>query len=152
METDKLYLDDLKVGDIFQSREYLVTEAEIIEFAKKYDPQIFHTDKEAAKKTFFGELVSSGWLTSGITMRLMYESFPLANGLIGMGVELDWKRSVIADERLKLKSEIMDIKMLKSKPGQGIIYLLCTVTNERGELCMTMNCKVLSFTKGTKVN
>ena len=76
---DKLYLDDLTIGDIFVNNDsYEVTEEEIIAFAKQYDPQVFHTDPEKAKETFFNGLASSGWLTAAISMNLTAKAFPIA--------------------------------------------------------------------------
>ena len=79
-----LYLEDLNVGDQFQSREYEITLEEILDFAQKYDPQVFHTDPEKAKNhPIFKGIAASGWHTSAIVMRLWTECFPVAYGLIG---------------------------------------------------------------------
>ncbi len=79
-----LYLEDLNVGDHFKSREYEMTLDEVLEFAHKYDPQVFHTDAEKAKDhPIFKGLAASGWHTSAVTMRLWTECFPVAYGLIG---------------------------------------------------------------------
>ena len=84
-----LYLDDLTVGDVFESsQDYEITEEEIISFAKQYDPQVFHLEVEEAKETFFQGLAGSGWLTAAVSMRLTVLSLPLADGLIGAGVDL----------------------------------------------------------------
>ena len=81
----KKYLEDITVGDKWVSDHYTMTTEEIIAFAKQFDPQVFHLDTEAAKETFFEGLAASGWHTSGITMRLMVASIPIASGLIGAG-------------------------------------------------------------------
>jgi acyl dehydratase len=69
------YAEDYKPGDIIAIGSYEVTAKEITEFAKKYDPFPFHIDEKAAKKTFFGGIISSGWLTALIWLRLMHETF-----------------------------------------------------------------------------
>lgn len=74
MTEQKLNVKDIHIGDTFTSRDYTVTKEEIIEFARKYDPQFFHVDEELAKDSFFGELVSSGWLVTALSMRLFLES------------------------------------------------------------------------------
>ena len=83
--TDKtLYLDDLAVGQRFETRSYAVSAAQIKDFAAQFDPQPFHLDEAAARATIFGGLAASGWHTAAITMRLQVESgLPLANGWLG---------------------------------------------------------------------
>ena len=71
------YLEDLNIGDKFRSRDYKITLEEIIEFATKYDPQVFHLDEEKAKDhPIFQGIAASGWHTSSIVMRLWTECFP----------------------------------------------------------------------------
>jgi acyl dehydratase len=85
---DELYLDDLQVGQRFISGTHRLDEAQIKAFALQFDPQPFHTDKQAAERTFFKSLVASGWHTAAITMRLNVESGPrLAGGFVGAGGE-----------------------------------------------------------------
>ena len=80
-----LYLDDLAVGDVFVTGEYLLTEAELIEFARRYDPQVFHVDPDLARDSFFGGLAASGWLVASLTMRLLVDGgLPLGGGIIGV--------------------------------------------------------------------
>jgi acyl dehydratase len=90
--TEKLYLDDLAIGDTFCSGELRIEASEIIAFARQFDPQPFHVDAEAAKDTFFEGLAASGWHTMALTMRLIVESVPFANGIIGAGGEVTWPR------------------------------------------------------------
>ncbi len=92
------YLEDVRVGDRFRSAGYTVSAEEIIEYAKRYDPQPFHTDAEAAKQSAVGGLVASGWYTASVTMRLLAQSeIRIAGGLIGLGVEeLRWPSPVRA--------------------------------------------------------
>ena len=83
---DRLYLDDLKVGQRFASRTYSVGEEQIKAFAREFDPQPFHLDNETAKDTLFSGLAASGWPTAAITMRLLVETgLPLAGGIVGAG-------------------------------------------------------------------
>src|ERR1051325_11909232 len=86
-----LYLEDLHVGQRFTSGTHKIDEEQIIEFARRYDPQPFHLDPEAAKSTFFGGLVASGWHTAAISMRLWVRSeLSIAGGTIGAGIEVAW--------------------------------------------------------------
>ena len=86
----KLWLEDLSVGQEFLSGTHKLTADEIKEFAGRYDPQPFHTDEAAARNTMFGGLAASGWHTAAVTMKLSVQSFPLASGIIGSGGELRW--------------------------------------------------------------
>jgi acyl dehydratase len=87
----RLYLDDLHVGQRFISKTHTLDAAQIKKFAVQFDPQPFHTDEQAAERTFFKERAASGWHTAAITMRLNVESGPpLAGGIVGAGGELSW--------------------------------------------------------------
>jgi len=91
--TEGLYLDDLHVGQRFTSHTHVVSEEQINAFAREFDPQPFHLDAEAAKRTLFAGLAASGWHTAAITMRLLVEAgLPLAGGIIGAGGELNWPK------------------------------------------------------------
>ena len=70
---DMRYYEDLQLGDKFNTADYVMTAAEIAAFAQQYDPQPFHTDAVAARATFFGQLVASGWHTAAVSMRLMVQ-------------------------------------------------------------------------------
>ena len=83
---DKLYLDDLEVGQRFVSGTHTLAAAEMIRFAAEYDPQPFHLDDAAARETLFGGLVASGWHTAVTMMRLIVDGgLPVAGGIIGTG-------------------------------------------------------------------
>lgn len=143
-----LYLDDLTVGDIFESKQdYELTQEEIITFAKQYDPQFFHTDPEAAQDSFFKGLASSGWLTAAASMRLTVLSFPLADGLIGAGVDIKWPTASRVGDLLKVTITITDIKPSKSKPNQGIVSYETVTTNQDGDVRQVLNARVLAFKK-----
>jgi len=90
-DDDRLYLDDFHIGKRFTSGTHVVDEEQIKAFARQFDPQPFHLDNEAAKETLFSGLTASGWHTAAITARLLVEGgLPLADGIVGAGVELDW--------------------------------------------------------------
>src|SRR5580704_14937045 len=106
------YLEDIRVGDRFRSPEYTVTADEIIEYARRYDPQPFHTDAAAARDSVFGGLVASGWYTAAISMRLLTQSeVGIAGGLIGLGVEeLRWPHPVRPGDRLHIETEVLNTR------------------------------------------
>ena len=94
----RLYLEDLAVGQRFESRRELVDPEAIKAFAREFDPQPFHLDEEGAKLSLFGGLSASGWHTAALTMRLIVESVPLQGGVIGLGGELSWPRPTRAGD------------------------------------------------------
>lgn len=133
------YFDDLKVGDRFESEPLAVTEKEVVEFAHKFDPQMFHLNKKVAERTLFKGLVASGWHTAAITMRLFVQRLNFAEGAIGLGVdELRWPNAVRPGDVLAVETEILDLRPSRSKPGYGIIRLRNVTTNQKGEVVQTM--------------
>ena len=92
-DVQSLYLEDIAVGQTFESAPHVLTVEEIKDFAGRYDPQFFHLDDEAARESLFGGLAASGWHTAATTMRLLVESVPFFGGLIGAGGEISWPRA-----------------------------------------------------------
>ena len=133
------YFDDLKVGDRFKSEPLNVTEKQLIEFAHKFDPQMFHLSRKKAERTIFKGLVASGWYTASMTMRLFVQTLNFAEGAIGLGVdELRWPNVVRPGDALMVETEIVDSRPSRSRPGFGIIRLRNVTTNQRGEIVQTM--------------
>lgn len=134
------YLEDIRTGDRFLTADYAVTEGEIIEYAKQYDPQPFHTDPVEARNSVFGGLVASGWYTAAITMRLIALSGDhIAGGLIGLGVEeLRWPRPVRPGDTLHVEVEVLEVRPSQSYPDRGIVRVRNTTLNQRGEVVQTM--------------
>ena len=138
------YLDDMQVGQRFTSGTYLLDEAQIIAFAKQFDPQPFHTDPEAAKGTFFDELVASGWHTAAITMKLMVETgLPIAGGIIGGGGEISWPRPTRPGSILHVESEVLELKQSKSRPDRGMAIIRNETKNQAGETVQVMTAKLV---------
>jgi acyl dehydratase len=141
-----MYLEDFKVGQTCRpsSRKRVTTE-EIKKFAAEYDPQPFHLDEEAGKKSFFGEFVASGWHTAAMTMRLMVDSeFKAANGLIGAGLdELKWPRPVRPGDELRIEIEVLEIRESKSRPGIGFVRFRMTTRNQNDEVVQTGVCNLV---------
>jgi acyl dehydratase len=131
---DKHYLEDLSVGFRFTTGTLTVTEAEIKEFAGRYDPQPFHLDDAVAAKTLFGGLAASGWHTAALTMRLLVEGgAPLAWGIIGGGGEIAWPRPTRPGDVLHVEGEVMEVIPSKSKPDRGMVLMRSRTLNQNGE-------------------
>jgi acyl dehydratase len=133
------YFDDLKTGDRFQSPPLDVPGKAIIEFAEKFDPQMFHLNPKSAERSIFKGLVASGWHTAAITMRLFVQTVNFAQGAIGLGVdELRWPNAVRPGDALQVETEILEARLSQSKPNHGIIRLRNVTKNQRGEIVQTM--------------
>jgi acyl dehydratase len=150
----KRYFEDLKVGDRFESGRYKVTEKAIIQFARKFDPQPFHLDLEAAKKSIFGGLVASGWHTAAITMRLLVTSnLHLAGGAIGLGVvEMRFLKPVRPGDTLRLELEIVETRPSRSKPDRGTARIRYATRNQKDEIVFTQIATVLVPKRAKKEN
>ena len=133
---DIKYYEDLEIGREYGSAEVEVTEEEIVEFARRFDPQPFHTDPSAAADSVFGRLVASGWHTAALTMRLRVTGeLKLAGGWVGMGVEgLKWPAPVLPGDLLRATTTVLEKRESKSKPDRGIIRVRTTTFNQRDEI------------------
>ena len=130
------YLEDLVVGTKSSFGPYEVTREEVLEFARKYDPQPFHLSDEAAAQTHFGRLAASGWHTCAMTMAMLVEHLerhPQA-GLGSPGVdELRWLKPVFPGDTLRGETEIVDVKPSRSKPEIGSYRSQVSVFNQHDE-------------------
>ncbi|MBT2324470.1 MaoC family dehydratase [Variovorax paradoxus] len=139
-----LYLEDLAPGARFTSAEHALDAAQIVDFAKRFDPQPFHLDAEAAKSTFFQGLAASGWHTAAITMRLLVESgLPLADGVIGSGGEIQWPRPTRPGDVLHVESEVVEVIPSRSRPERGMVVVKSETLNQHGEVCQRLTTKLV---------
>jgi acyl dehydratase len=143
-EHDRLYLDDLRIGQRFTSGTHVVDEEQIKAFARQFDPQPFHLDNEAARETLFAGLAASGWHTAALTMRLLVESgMPLAGGIIGAGCELDWPNPTRAGDTLRVESEVSDVRPSQSRPDRGVVTVRSLTRNQRGEVVQRLTARLI---------
>lgn len=135
------YFEDYVVGQVHEHGPIAVTEEEIIAFARRYDPQYFHTDPESAKQSIYGGLIASGWHTAGLTMRLLVDNVisPVAS-LGSPGVkELRWLAPVRPGDALSIRVTVRAARRSRSKPDRGIVDFSVEVTNRNRETVMTMD-------------
>ena len=133
------YFDDFKPGDRFESAPLAVSEALIVEFGRFYDPQLFHTDPQAASETIYGGLIASGLQTIALTFKLFLETGTLAGSSLGSpGLdEIRWKVPVRPGDTLHVVAEVLEVRASSSKPDRGIVRIHYTTVNQRGEAVLT---------------
>jgi acyl dehydratase len=141
MAGEKLYLEDLSVGQLFECGTHALNAESIKDFARTYDPQPFHLDEEAAKATFFGGLAASGWQVVCLAMRMIAEHVPIAGGLIGGGAEVSWPQATRPGDVLHVTSRIMEVTPSRSKPERGMALLRTEARNQKGELLLIFTAK-----------
>jgi acyl dehydratase len=143
--TQRLYLEDLSVGQRFISAPHRIDAERIKRFAAEFDPQPFHLFEESAERSLFGGLAASGWHTAAITMRLLVESVPLADGLIGAELELAWPKPTRPGMALQVFSEIVDIRPSRSKPDMAIVTMRNETRDQSGEVLQLFTVKMPVF-------
>ena len=147
----QLFMEDLEVGYERSSQDKLVTEEEIIQFAKEFDPQPFHLDVEEAKETFFGGLAASGWHTAAMTMRLLTEALPLAGGIIGLGGEIAWPTPTRPGDLLHVTATVTAIVPSTSRPDRGVITVEGLTLNQDGEVRERLLARLFVFRRPASV-
>ena len=130
------YLEDFAAGQIYGSGRITVEKERIKAFAAEFDPQPFHVDEDAARRTIFGGLAASGWHTAALTMRLLVDSeLNPAGGIVGAGFdEFRWPLPVRPGDELSVESEVLEVRPSKSRPNQGMIKIRTTTRNQKGEV------------------
>jgi acyl dehydratase len=127
--------DDFETGNVFELGEHEMNEEEILAFARVYDPQPFHIDKEAAKATMYGGLIASGWQTGAIYMGLLVRGIlgeTTSQGSAGLD-ELRWLLPVRAGDVLRGRMTITGKKASERHPERGTLFTLGELFNQRGE-------------------
>ena len=134
------YLEDFHPGDTLDLGSCTVSRDEILEFARRYDPQPFHVDEEAARASIYGGLIASGWHTTALLMRLLVDG--MVNGAHSMGSpgvdEIRWLKPVRPGDTLTARAVVLDVVPSRSKPDRGHLRTRYEVFNQRGEKVMTM--------------
>jgi len=122
----------------FQPRT--VSREDVVRFALEWDPQPFHLDEQAARKTHFGGLVASGWHTACLVMRIVVDGLLEESTSMGSpGIEkLEWLRPVRPDDPLTLTIEVLEARPSRSKPDRGSVKFGYVLVNRAGETVFTM--------------
>jgi acyl dehydratase len=129
---DRRYLEDFSVGQRFEpAGDYIMKLDEMTRYARQFDPQTIHTDEERASTELYGQLIASGWMTLGVTTRLMVQSRVLGSTpVVGVAIDnLRFLEPVYAGDVLAAEAEVLEIRPSKSKPERG--YLVTRVVTRR---------------------
>ena len=135
-----MYWEDFRPGDRIEMGRHTFTPEEIIAFARQFDPQPFHVDPEAAKQSFFGGLIASGWHTCAVGMRLTVESHVSKSASLGSpGLDnIRWLKPVRAGDTIAYSRVVLESRASESRPGVGLVKSRWEAVNEAGETVMTM--------------
>jgi acyl dehydratase len=133
------YFEDVSVGDRHSAGSVEVTEADVLAFARDFDPQPMHLDADAAARSRFRGIIASGWHTAALAMRLVALARPLGDTeVLGIGVEnLRWRLPVRPGDTLHVDIEVLSTAPSESNPCFGIVKFLITTSNQNGEIVMT---------------
>jgi len=134
------YFEDYVPGSVSEYGEIRVSEAEILEFARRFDPQDMHVDPEAARRGRFGGLIASGWHTGAMMMRLLADNFlPKEASLASPGIdELRWLHPVRPGDVLRVRVSVLEATPSRSKPDRGMVRTLIEVLNQNGDVVMSL--------------
>ena len=132
------YFEDYVPGAVFEYGQIPVTEAEIVEFARRFDPQYIHTDRERAVQGPFAGLIASGWHTAVLVMRLLVEQYLSEEASLGSAGldELRWPHPVRPGDTLRARATVTESRRSLSKPDRGIIKTLVEAVNQDGRTVM----------------
>jgi acyl dehydratase len=133
------YFEDYVAGSVHDVGQVTVEQKEMVAFAKRFDPQPFHTDPVKAKKSIFGGLIASGWYTASATMRILVDHYVSGVASLGSpGVDaLRWLKPVRPGDTLSVRVTIVETKRSRSKPDRGFVRTSVEVFNQEGVLVMT---------------
>jgi len=137
---DQRYFEDYVPGSSYEYGPITVSEAEIIDFAKKFDTQYIHTDRQKAAQGPFGGLIASGWHTASLMMRLYSDNYISSVAAIASpGVdELRWIKPVRPGDSLSIRVTVLEARRSQSKPQMGMVRVSVEVFNQRKEIVMTL--------------
>ncbi|MGJ7502625.1 MaoC family dehydratase [Variovorax sp. ZT5P49] len=124
---------DFHAGQVIEAGPYVLTEAELLQFARAYDPQWFHTDADAAAGSPFGGLIASGWHTCSIAMRLVVgAALAGSESFASPGLEhVRWPNPVRPGDALRLVADVIEVRRSEKRPTLGILRWRWRLFNQR---------------------
>jgi acyl dehydratase len=136
------HFEDFAIGDVFRAAPATLSEADIVDFARRYDPQPFHTDKAAATASQFGGLIASGIQVLAVSFASMIEAGFLKGGGMGSpGIdEVRWHKPVRPGDTIAMQARVTGIKPSTTRPDRGYVTILFEVWNQKRERVMSYRC------------
>ena len=131
-----VWYESFKVGDTIRSPGKTLSEAEIIDWAFKYDPQPFHIDKKAAEESIYGGIIASGWQIAAVAFRMLMHTNIFGNASLGSpGLdELRWRQPVRPGDTISTVARVTETRISKSKPDRGLVTLNYEIVNQNGDV------------------
>lgn len=132
----EVWYESFKVGDTVRSPGKTLSEAEIIDWAFKYDPQPFHIDKTAAEESIYGGIIASGWQVAAVAFRMLMHTNIFGNASLGSpGLdELRWRQPVRPGDTISTVVRVTETRVSKSKPDRGLVTLSYEIVNQHDEV------------------
>ena len=137
---DERYFEDYVAGSVHEFGDFTVTEADVVDFAKRFDPQYIHTDPDRAKNGPFKGLIASGWHSGAILCRLMVDHYISHVASLGSpGVdEMRWLHPVRPGDKLRIRTKITETRLSKSKPDRGLVSCEVEMINQDDQPVMSL--------------
>jgi acyl dehydratase len=137
---DERYFEDYVAGSVHEFGDFTVTEADVVDFAKRFDPQYIHTDPDSAKNGPFKGLIASGWHSGAILCRLMVDHYISHVASLGSpGVdEMRWLHPVRPGDKLRIRTKITETRLSKSKPDRGLVSCEVEMINQEDQPVMSL--------------
>jgi acyl dehydratase len=134
------FFEDIKAGQAYEFGTITVSEKDIIDFARQFDPQDFHLDRAKAANSLFGGIVASGWHTTSVVMRLYVDHYLSHVANLGSpGVEdIRWPNPLRPDDTLRIRVTILEARPSRSKPDRGIVRVHVEAINQTDKLVLSM--------------
>jgi acyl dehydratase len=144
---DNRYFEDYVPGEVHEFGSIQVDEQEVLDFGRRYVPLPYHVDTEAAKQSLYGGVITSGWHTAALMMRLYVEHYLSQVANLGSpgGDELRWDRPVFPGDRLSVRATVLEARRSDSRPDRGIVRTFIEVLNQQSQVVMSM--KMVNFVK-----
>jgi acyl dehydratase len=137
---DERYFEDYVAGSVYEFGDFTVTEADVVDFARRFDPQYIHTDPDRAKNGPFKGLIASGWHSGAILCRLMVDHYLSHVASLGSpGVdEMRWLHPVRPGDKLRIRTKITETRLSKSKPDRGLVSCEVEMINQDDQPVMSL--------------
>ncbi|HEY1393077.1 MAG TPA: MaoC family dehydratase [Methylibium sp.] len=137
----RYYWEDFPVGSTRVFGGHTLGKEEMLRFAREFDPQPFHVDEELAKHSLFGALAASGWHSCALVMRMMCDEYLLDSSSLGSpGLEhIKWLKPVLVGDTLRVRMEVLEARVMNSRPSVGLVRSSWTALNQRDEAVLSMD-------------